>query len=207
MDRKRVRRKSESVERRQAERRDGVLDVALALVEERGLNGLTASAMAEATGTVPAALYRTFPSMDALKGALVSRALESLYRRMQQNDQGEPLARVKRWVRMFFNLRLDDPASFRLIDLALSAAEPIFADDVAADVEKQLDRVLSLVASALDDADLAAGDSRLRTLSLLALVHGASHLEKRDRLETKSRSASRVLDDGITALFRGWAKR
>src|SRR5688572_4139148 len=189
-------RKSASIEARQATRRDAVLDEAMALVERGGLDALSAVTLAKALGVVPAALYRTFPSMDAVKGALVARALDRLDEdlrvaigELRKPSRNRALHRVVAAAAVLPSLRAKDTARHRLIDLALSAPVPLFDDDTALAVESRLQRVLFHVARAIDDAvaagALTAGDAELRTLALLAVVHGADHFVKRDRLAPK----------------------
>lgn len=210
-----TKRKSASIEARQSTRRDAVLDEAMKLVERAGLDALSAVTLAKALGVVPAALYRTFPSMDAVKGALVARALDRLDEELRAviGELKEPsrkraLRRVIAAAGVVPGLRAKDPARHRLIDLALSAPVPLFDDETALAVEARLQRVLFHVARAIDDAvvagALAPGDPELRTLALLAVVHGADHFVKRDRLAPKHLHAQRVHEEAVRALLAGW---
>ena len=54
------------VRKSQAERREEIIDAALQLLGEVGLEGLTVSRIAEAVGLTPGALYRHFDSRDAI---------------------------------------------------------------------------------------------------------------------------------------------
>lgn len=210
-----TKRKSASIEARQATRRDAVLDEAMALVERGGLDALSAVTLSKALGVVPAALYRTFPSMDALKGALVARALDRLDEdlraavgELREPSRKRALRRVVSAAGVLPALRTKDPARHRLVDLALSAPSPLFDDETALAVEARLQRVLFHVARALDDAVAAGalqpGDAELRTLALLAVVHGADHFVKRDRLAPRHLHAKRVHDEALRALLAGW---
>jgi AcrR family transcriptional regulator len=208
-------RKSASIEARQATRRDAVLDEAMRLVERGGLDGLSAVTLAKALGVVPAALYRTFASMDAVKGALVARALDRLdddlraaVGELREATRKRALRRVVAAANVLPALRSRDPARHRLVDLALSAPTPLFDDETALAVEARLQRVLFHVARALDDAvaagALSSGDAELRTLALLAVVHGADHFVKRDRLAPARLHAAQVHREALRALLAGW---
>lgn len=61
--------------RKRSARREALLDRADALIDERGLEGLTMTALAEAADYAPASLYTYFPSRSALVAALQQRAL------------------------------------------------------------------------------------------------------------------------------------
>jgi AcrR family transcriptional regulator len=54
------------VRKSQAERREEIIDAALRLLGEVGLEGTTVSRIAEAVGLTPGALYRHFDSRDAI---------------------------------------------------------------------------------------------------------------------------------------------
>jgi len=54
------------VRKSQAERREEIVDAALQLLGEVGLEGTTATRIAEAVGLTPGALYRHFDSRDAM---------------------------------------------------------------------------------------------------------------------------------------------
>lgn len=58
-------------------RRDEVLDAALALLDEVGLDALTTRRLAERLGVQPGALYRHFPSKAALLDAMVEQVAAS----------------------------------------------------------------------------------------------------------------------------------
>src|SRR5262252_9098856 len=60
---------------RQALSREGILDVALRLADERGLAAVSMRAVAERVGVTPMALYPHIGSKDALLDGLVDRML------------------------------------------------------------------------------------------------------------------------------------
>ena len=61
--------------RKSSARREALLDHADALIDERGLDGLTMTALAEVADYAPASLYTYFPSRSALLASLQQRAL------------------------------------------------------------------------------------------------------------------------------------
>lgn len=61
--------------RKRSARREALLDHADVLIDQRGLDGLTMTALAEAADYAPASLYTYFPSRSALLAALQQRAL------------------------------------------------------------------------------------------------------------------------------------
>jgi AcrR family transcriptional regulator len=68
------------VARKREARREALLDLAAALVEAEGVDGVTMAALAEAADYAPASLYTYFPSRSALLASLQRRALATLGR-------------------------------------------------------------------------------------------------------------------------------
>jgi AcrR family transcriptional regulator len=60
----------------QAERRTEIIDAALLILGEHGVDGMTMARIAEAVGITPGALYRHFGSRDAILAAVLEVATE-----------------------------------------------------------------------------------------------------------------------------------
>jgi AcrR family transcriptional regulator len=60
----------------QAERREEIIDAALLILGEHGVDGMTMARIAEAVGITPGALYRHFSSRDEILAAAVEVATE-----------------------------------------------------------------------------------------------------------------------------------
>lgn len=88
-----------AVEAHRVAQRDLVLDAALGLLRERGLAGLTMSALAERAGVSRATLYHYFPDVDHVLAAWVSREVERSVADVlaKANAIPDPLERL-RWV-------------------------------------------------------------------------------------------------------------
>lgn len=70
------RRWERAVARHRADQRDEILTAALALLQERGMAGLTMAGIAEAAGISRPTLYHYFADIDALLAAWVGREVE-----------------------------------------------------------------------------------------------------------------------------------
>jgi AcrR family transcriptional regulator len=80
-------------------RRDQLTDATLAVVADRGLRGLSLAAVARRVGLTPSAIYRHFPSKDALLDAVLERLRERLHgaiaaARAETDDPVEALHRL-----------------------------------------------------------------------------------------------------------------
>lgn len=60
-------------------RRDQLADATLAVVADHGLRGLSLAAVARRVGLTPSAIYRHFPSKDAMLDAVLDRVRERLH--------------------------------------------------------------------------------------------------------------------------------
>lgn len=217
--RARERRPSARVAARQSARREDLLDHASALCDAHGLEGVTAAALAARAGVVPAALYRTFASLDEVRAHLVIRAVDALVddlRRASAPHAGKSskraaIAAIVALARVLPTLQRVEPARFRLIDHALGALDPLFVPELRARVELSTVRALGVVEAAfaharavgaVSAADDAPGDA-LRTLALLGLVHGCTHLAKRDAYESDARGSRVVLEVALRATLIG----
>jgi AcrR family transcriptional regulator len=70
--------------------RAALVDAALALVAEHGVEALSVAEAARRTGVSPAAPYRHFPTRQALLAATATRAAELLARELREALAGEP---------------------------------------------------------------------------------------------------------------------
>lgn len=68
--------RTEPVQQRSAERITNLLDAAAALIDERGIDGLTTSDVATASGSSVGVVYRYFPNIQSLLRALAARNLQ-----------------------------------------------------------------------------------------------------------------------------------
>src|SRR5512133_4391892 len=88
--------------RRPAEdRRREIADAALRVIAEQGLGRFTALAIAREVGVSDAALFRHFPSKEAIVLAAIARVEEHLLAHLPA-DEGDPIDRLGR----FFEARV-----------------------------------------------------------------------------------------------------
>lgn len=193
---------------RRAFRRDEILRTALELVTEGGLDALTTTELARRTGAALGALYRFFPSKQAVIAALQVTALEELGRDLDgaahaaaARAVGAPasVAAVVPIVAIadtFFALPRLHPARFRLIDEILSKPVPVYDDDDARILESTVRPILVNVGSLVRTLAVTNGrsdadaDAESFPLVLWGSLHGITHFIKRDRLSLPGTSQS-----------------
>ncbi len=207
---------------RRALRTDEILTTALALVEEGGLAALTTAELARRNGAALGALYRFFPSRQAVVAALQAEALATLHADLEAARdvaRALPLPRGPAlWAPFIamadvvFDEARRRPARFRLIDEVLSALDPVYDDDAAQRLERGVGAILGLMGGCVDDVVAASGHTGPRPdaglarrfpLALWAGFHGVSHFQKRDRLVDDDHRAARVAGALLVLLLQG----
>lgn len=218
--------------RKREARRHHLLDLALDLVDEHGVDGLTMAALAEAGDYAPASLYTYFSSRSALLAALQERALVVLGRvaedgatawdgALAADDDATPevaaLARLCAFSDLFLAAPTEHRREFRLQQQLLVTPG---AEDVA-DAGKVLPVALHvlgvpqrLLAAAANVGALAPGEpvidplgsvidaSFARTLAWVVALNGALLT---DGLVTGMPTTGAILGTQLTdALLAGW---
>lgn len=206
--------------RRREDKTSAVLDAAMALLAEGGLEGLTLQAVAHRLGIVTTALYRYFPSKDALLAALQRRAVSEVHAHLSAELGRVPsvvgrvapevaaLAALLHAARTYMDLPRARPEAFRLLALLIGDPRVLIADEEAARtaplVTELLVEMARLFALAAEASALEAGDALGRTLTLWATLHGLTQLEKLRRVAPHAPTAATLADESVAALLRGF---
>jgi AcrR family transcriptional regulator len=202
-----------------AMRHEEILATALELVSERGLAGLTTTELARRNGAALGALYRFFPSKQAVIAALQAQAFIELQQSLVDavaRARALPLPkRAALWAPFialgdtWLGERERNPARFRLIDEVLSAPDPVYDDAEARPLERGVNELLAIVRGGVDDAVAVVGPSadpataRRFPFAMWGALHGVSHFQKRDRLVDPDFQSARVASSTIVLLLRG----
>ena len=209
-------------EQRRGERRGEMLDAAMRVVLEGGLESLTIARLARELGVAGGALYRYFSGKDAVVVALQERAVES-FRAVLEEDLNAARASAESsgantQVRALL-LAAVAPTSYlahgtrapglhRLLDRSLSHPTALLTDEEARQVDEALAPLLRLCASQLEHAAecsaLTGGDANVRTHLLWAATHGLDHFRKRDRIQPASLRVPALTNALLMDLFVGW---
>jgi AcrR family transcriptional regulator len=191
-----------SRQRSRALRTEEVLAAARELVVSEGVEAVTLHRVARALSYVPAALYRYFPSKEALLAALIGRALRDLGQALRDavdlhdartapgRRTGAPaaLARVLVCVRAFVAWGRAAPHEATLVSLALAdprvlVAQQQLAMGVLAEAAPGMQVVLEAVGRAVaEDALDDAPSVPVASMQLTAAVVGVWSVQKLTRL-------------------------
>lgn len=197
-------------QRRREARTNEILDHALAIVIADGVDGLTMPRLASACDAAVGALYRYFPSKEAVVGALQVVAVAALRAFLASRMTGGPLERVRAAATGWVAFADSQPALFALVDRALASPQPMLSDEEAlrvdAAVREALGPLVDALAAAVEDGTLTAGDAEVRAHALWAAVYGAAHFRKRDRILPTALHASTLRDILVEGLIDGWKR-
>lgn len=208
-----------AAQRREA-RADRILDAAMRLLGRDGVDGLTLQRVAREEGLVPAALYRYFPSKDALLAALQRRTVSALHDRLTSHlaaldadaPRREPGARALVGLVSLPGFHVaasrEMPEEFRLVMTLLGDPRLMLSDEDAALTAPLLGALLGDVAAlfdlAVDAGALPRGDSARRTLVFWAALQGTLALAKMARFDPRLGDVEALGLDAVTSLLRGW---
>lgn len=158
-------------------RRREIADAALRIIADRGLPGFTSLALAREVGVTDAALFRHFPTKEAIVLAAIERVEEVLFEGFPPGGE-DPLARLGAFFRRRVEVIRDNPGIARLVgseELA-RAAPPEGVARVLAMRQRSQAFVRACLAAADRDGALARGvrpdEAAVLVLgALLALAH------------------------------------
>ena len=206
--------------RRRAARHQEILDAAMGLVVEDGLDGLTIARLAKEVDAAVGAIYRYFDGKDAVIAELQLASIAALSEELDATlTRAEPLvtelsprdADLARIIAAFSTwpaFASTQPALYRLVDRSVSDPRRLLDDKKAAQVEAALAPMLIrcglLLQTAVQSGGLEPGDPALRSHALWAAFHGVSHFEKRDSRAPAEVQSSIIRRELLDTLLRGW---
>lgn len=195
---------------RRAEKTLLLLQTAMEMVVEGGLDGLTMPRLARRAGVAVGGIYRYFTGKEELIAGLQLHALHQLDGWLVDQGSQEGTEGVVQLVLSVADFCDANPTSYLLLELGVSDPRRVLDDEQASVVRKAVEPVLARVADLLDAAAhegvLLPGDSIQRTHALWGLIVGALHGRKQDdRMRNPAWRTRPVLECGVRAMVRGWS--
>ncbi len=205
---------------RRDQRTEQLLDEAMKIVEEGGFDALTLHRVAERLGYATTAIYRYFPSKDALSAALQRRAVVEIQEHFSK-ALAEAEARVADRAPATASLALllvaaDTylalpralPRAWHFVALLLGDPRPLLSNEEAAKTAVLLQAFMAEVGELFARAErtqaLDTGPLAPRLLAYWAALHGAACLEKMRRLALSFPGADEVGRTAARAMLAGW---
>jgi AcrR family transcriptional regulator len=158
-----------------AQRREQLIDAALAVILEQGYSGISIEAVAREAGVTRPVVYDHFPNLGRLLHALVEREERISLEQLEQvvpEDPGDsdPIQLLAGGVRRFLEAVASRPATWRIILLPLEGTPAIVRDHVETNRARTQARIAKLVRWALkfpelpDDLDVELTARAIRVL-------------------------------------------
>lgn len=200
-----------------------IVEAALVVLTEEGVEALTMQRLARELGYAIGAVYRYFPSKEALVLAVQRRVLQRLSEDLAQSDaraiehlarsktaspQEAALTRILLAAHTYETLPERRPAHFALLSRWLGDPRPIVAVESAMPIVPGLVDLFASVPALLDEAARAgaieSGDAARRAVALFGAVHGALALRKLERFGIEALEPGAVATELVNSLLRGW---
>jgi len=189
------------------ELRELIIQAATEIIEQDGLEGLSAREIAKRIGYSPGTLYNVFENLDDLLLTIEARLLDRLSERLADTDtSGTPEQRLRRLAEVYFTFTQESPKLWNLlVEHRLPAGR-----QVPTWYRAKLESLLTPLEDAL--APLVAGsDSSTRkraARTLWAGVHGMTSLSTANKLSPVTAQVGQSLvDDLVTTYLAGLQRR
>ncbi len=180
-------------------------------VHEVGLEGLSINKLAHALDYTPGALYRYFPSKDALVLTLIEEVVADVSAELVSSVDGlEPLEQIRACIAVWTRFAHTSPERFGLIASTFSVARAFLSADIVAEqaigsMMKGLGPLRHALSKASDAGLLSEGDPIDRTLVLFASVNGLLMLRKQAQRAPGLVDIDRLIATLVETLLLGWA--
>lgn len=187
------------------------------MVERGGLDALSINKLAAVVDYTPGALYRYFPSKDALLAALVLRCLDDVRAHTDRalaalGPKASPLARLFAIVRGYRAFARTAPERFGLLASTMADPRVLLAEpETAGPVALAAMTAMQTLAAALHDAASAGlitrGEVAERAVCVFSLLHGVLQFQKQARFAPEVIDTERLATRGTRALLLGWGAK
>ncbi|MFT5432112.1 MAG: AcrR family transcriptional regulator [Myxococcota bacterium] len=189
---------------------DSALETALEIIEAEGIEGLTIGALARRLDWAMGAMYRYFPSKDALLVGLQARIVsqyevESRAALASTDDPLIALVRLAQHYQAYFSRHR---GQFALIAMSLSHPKQLIDDTTGAEhfasVLRMLQSIVARFEAARIEGRLGDGDSAQRLLVFWSAIMGVMQLGKLARLSPDMIDTRALIRNAVGSLLVGW---
>ena len=188
------------------ELRELIIEATTSIVEQDGLEGLSAREIAKRVGYSPGTLYNVFENLDDLLLIIEARLLDELAGRLADTDaSGPPAERLRRLVGTYFVFTQERPKLWNLLNEHRMPAGREVPEWYQTKVENLMMPLEAALVPLLPGSDPGCQKRHARTL--WASVHGMTALSTADKLSHVTAHAGRTLvDDLISTYLAGLQK-
>lgn len=198
-------------QRRREANRQRILQTAMAHVVANGFGALSINQLAKAVDYTPGALYRYFPSKDALIGELTGKVIAEFGVAIEAVTGwfDGPLEKVFASLLTYRELAFEAPNQFGLLSMLMADPRVLVpGDEDAAPVMGAMVQAWSPLIAALnraaDEQLMSEGESVQRAVMLFAAVHGLLQLRKQVPRVPELPVLETLIQTSMHTLLVGW---
>ncbi len=205
------------IQRKRLKTKDRILRVALEIVSEKGLDGLTIQRLAKELDLTAGALYRYFRGKDQIVSAMEEEVLRQMAARLnatlastKPGADAAGSALLKLWACADFYLwqRTRHPAQARLISALLGDSRHHVRDEDLSGVGEQFFTLFQQLVNVMQEAEatgaLVAGDPKQRALVFWSSLQGVTTLDKLARVDPVFFDSTTIGHALTSTLLIGW---
>lgn len=193
------------MQRRAANMRDNIIEVAAALLAEQGVAGLTAEEVASRADIALQTVYNRVGGKSALLVAVTELALEENRRFVDAAyaSEGTPIERIERAGAAYVRFALERPHQFRVMSNPPDDPEAI--GRVVGLIHEQTSRLGSAVSEAMESGEVTPkADPNVTAVAIWAMMNGVLNLAVRtDALRLDDAAKDLVISTAIFLIRRG----
>ena len=175
-----------------------IREAALKLAREQGPQALNARALAAALGCSTQPIFKNFPSMEALRRAVVEDALAAYHRFVEAAVAASPYPPYKARGMAYIGFARTEPALFRLLFMRSRTGETASPEDPDWFVD---------AARAGRTAGLAGQNAELFHLEMWIMVHGIAVMQATGYLNLEEAAVSQMLTDAFRGIKTSWEEK
>lgn len=188
------------------ELRELIIEATTEIVEQAGLEGLSAREIAKRVGYSPGTLYNVFENLDDLLLIIEARLLDDLAGRLaSRDDGGAPAERLRALVDTYFVFTQERPKLWNLLNEHRMPAGREVPEWYHEKVQRLLAPLEEALTPLLVETDPSARKRHARTL--WASVHGITSLSTADKLSQVTAHTGRSLVDDLVSTYLAGLQR
>lgn len=212
----------ERMSQKRFKKREAMLDAAMSIVLDQGVDELTIAALAGSLSLSVGALYRYFDGKETIMVELQKRALLRFHDRLKQDveraqvwgqDQGLDSrdARLLELVCAAHVFNRDDTrhtGEHHLMRAIMNTPDEVLslkdAIDVDLLIQPLLATIIETIEAVVEQGILEPSDTLMRSYTFWAVVQGTDTFIKRDRFQPPEYHAVHIISYAVSTLLYGW---
>lgn len=183
-----------------------IADEARTLLLAEGLAAVSMRRVASAAGITAMAIYRHYPSREALLGAVADQARAEITERWRHRPrQATPRAELRSTLNAVLDLALGQPALYSLLTTDSPSDSADLNWDPRAGKSPVLDAVAAAIDEGMDDGDFPPDDVWQVAVTIVGMLHGLISLHHAGQLGLSDPEFRVLCGTSMTRLLDGVA--